>query len=136
MTVIDGRTQRGKERESFLPFEGFLEALCRVAVLKALPTDEEIQSAGCAHAGVYLEWLELEEPDAYEQLVETRNTDFGDEPDYQPIHRCVAHLIETMIYRIERLAGVEYDANVPREKTLMLTDVGARKWTRAAIKLR
>lgn len=128
MSVVDGRTHKGKHKESFLPFEGFLEAICRVAVLKAFPTDAEIRNAGCAHAGAYLDQLEEEDSEAYEELIESRNTDFGDEPDYQPIHRCVAHLIEMMIYRIEKLCGGQGDdAN-----TLTISELDARKWLKSA----
>jgi len=39
MCVVNPRTKQGYMREESLPFEGFMEALCRIAVLKALPTD-------------------------------------------------------------------------------------------------
>ena len=57
MCVCDVSTELGRARDNQLTFEGFLEALCRVAVLKALPSDEEIDEAGCMHAADYMEML-------------------------------------------------------------------------------
>ena len=48
MLVIDGWTDRGHAKESCLPFEGFLEALCRVSALMALPTDAEVNESACS----------------------------------------------------------------------------------------
>ena len=54
MCVGDSKTLGGLKRDSNLPFEGFLEAICRMAMMKALPTDDEIISAGCTNAGTYV----------------------------------------------------------------------------------
>ena len=42
MAVIDYKTERGNYESTHLPFEGFLEALCRSAAQKALPTQSEL----------------------------------------------------------------------------------------------
>lgn len=52
--VIDGRTANGRLRETHLSFEDFLEALCRLALIKALPSDYECRFHGCADAGDFL----------------------------------------------------------------------------------
>ena len=96
-------------------------------MLKALPTDDEISGAGCQHAGQYLDRLMDDDSEAYEELLLQRNTDFGSEPDYQPIHRCVAHLIELMLYRIERLTGGD-----GADSNLAITEKDARKWCHIA----
>ena len=44
-------------QENNLPFEGFLEALCRLSMLKALPTDAELEETGCSDAGVFMQRL-------------------------------------------------------------------------------
>ena len=100
MIVIDGSTDKGHARESSLPFEGFLEALCRVAQMKAFPTDGEITSADQPDAGSYLTWLIETDVDAYEQLIDTRSTPWGGTPP-QPHHRCVAHLLSVVLRTVE-----------------------------------
>lgn len=40
--VVDETTAWGHVQATHVPFTGFCEALCRVATLKALPTDEEV----------------------------------------------------------------------------------------------
>ena len=42
MVVAQPYTAGGGVKNRHVPFEGFLEALCRVAALKALPTDDEL----------------------------------------------------------------------------------------------
>ena len=97
--------QRGAIKETHLPFEGFLEALCRVSVLKALPTDHEIDAAGASHAGTHLETMRKDDRAGYEKLMATRAQPFEEEePRLQPLHRCVAHLLEVLFYAIESTA--------------------------------
>ena len=55
----DGRTPRGRMKESNLPYEGFMEALCRLSMLKALPTDVELGWTGCADAGIFMQRLRV-----------------------------------------------------------------------------
>ena len=54
MAVIDADTDEGRVKATTLPFEGFLEALCRMSLLKSLPTDEMIAQAEEPDAGAYL----------------------------------------------------------------------------------
>ena len=125
MTVIDGRTQRGKERESFLPFEGFLEALCRVAPMKAFPTDAEIGAVGQPDAGSYLAWLKETDEEAYEGLVASRATPWGDAPP-QPHDRCVAHLLSLIIRTMEEDSRGTDD--------LVLTEAEVNDWVKKTLK--
>ena len=81
-----------------------MEALCRVAVLKALPTDAEVDAASCRDAGVFLETLRERDSDAYDTLLRERRVAWGEEPR-QPPERCVAHLLSLVVRRIEEGAG-------------------------------
>lgn len=106
MVVVDGRTHRGVRYESHLPFEGFLEALCRLAVLKALPTDEDLFFARVEHAGAFMDALEADDTVAYLEFIATRATPIGSEPNgREPYHRMLAHLLELIFHRIEVQMG-------------------------------
>jgi len=54
MGVIDESTRKGQEVQTQLSYEGFLEAIVRVAVLKTLPNDREMKQRGFAFPGEYL----------------------------------------------------------------------------------
>jgi len=116
MCVVDNRTEKGAAREAGLPFEGFLEALVRIAPMKALPTDEEIAEAGQADAGMYLQWLGQTDEAAYENLLEERATPWGAESADQPIDRCVAHVISIIIRTIEADSSGSDDCNLTQHE--------------------
>ena len=105
MAVIDDSTPRGHLRETHLPLEGFLEALCRIAVLKALPTDNDLSAAGSADAGVYLDELRQRDTVKYQQLLLERQVGWGESPP-QSEPRCVEHLLALIAHRIELAGGV------------------------------
>ena len=104
MVVIDDSTPQGHLRESHLNFEGFMEALCRVAVLKALPTDAEITASGCGDAGEFLEELRERDVRSYNEMVRERKVGWS-EPPPQPEERCCCHLIALVLHRVEARAG-------------------------------
>ena len=100
MAVIDASTKKGKDRECMLPYEGFLEAVCRLAMIKALPFDHEIAVAGFNDAGAYINHIKLNDEDTYDKMIEERSTKWGEEPP-QPKSRQLEHTITTMIRQIE-----------------------------------
>ena len=107
----------GAIKNKHLPFEGFLEALCRCAALKALPTDEEIESRGYMDAGRYLVALKAEAPAEYDALLATKATLWGGTPR-QPVSRCVAHLLMVLFATIEGDARSEHTGMDIGEKPL------------------
>ena len=123
MAVINGRSERGNLRETSLPFEGFLEAVCRISLLKSLPTDEEIKGANQPHAFAYMEKLKVEEEERHMALLQARATKWGELPDSQPVHRCVEHMITYMVSKME------YD-NAGADN-LLLTEAEAVAWFKA-----
>ena len=102
MLIISAdKSNASRVKRTHLGFEDFLEALCRVAVLKALPTDEELHAAGddgAGHpfnAGTYLLELAASRPAEYVQMLRERATEWG-APPAQPMERCVEHLVHIM----------------------------------------
>jgi len=87
-------------KNKHLPFESFLEALCRIAVLKALPTDEEIARSGLKDAGQYLHYLKCEATEEYNAIMSSRATLWGN-PPRQRVDRCVDHLLSMIVFKIE-----------------------------------
>jgi len=101
----------GQIKTKHLPFEGFLEALCRVAGLKALPTDKEVAASGLKDGGQYLAALKADNPAEYEEILSTRANTWGSMPR-QPMSRCVYHLISIILYRIEDLTLERHDVDL------------------------
>ena len=115
MSCLDEQDEKMRTRWTHLAFEDFLEALCRLAALKALPTDEEIAEAGVSNAGTYLRQLKMSDADAYHMLLRTRAPEFG-KPPLQPLPRAIDHFIECLIVecqhgRDDELVLSEKDVN-------------------------
>lgn len=96
MRVIDEQSDRGRAALEGLTFEDFLEALCRLATQKALPTDRELHAAGAVSAGEHLWHMRTEKPDEFDHFVESRARPWGSEPP-QSVARCVAHLCSLLV---------------------------------------
>ena len=102
MTVISAAKKGAEERDASLPFEGFLEALCRVAVMKALPTRAEMAAAGYEQredCGAYISYLKENERSTWEAMVQ-RSVGWGEEPN-QPLVDCVGMLISLIVDSVE-----------------------------------
>ena len=119
MRVIDEQGSDAESKMENLSIEDWYEALCRVAVMKALPTDEEIKQTGVEDAGEFMlqlkqssSWIDI----SYEEWVDNWN-EAHDAPMVkatQPPHRCLTHLILVIVRTIEatlqRLAKANADA--------------------------
>ena len=101
--VVDGQTRGGRLKETCLPFEGWVEALCRVAMLKATPTDAEIADAGMLDGGQYMTLITADprHSDKLNSLLRERSGVFGKLPQGQPLDRCVEHVLTMVIRRIQ-----------------------------------
>jgi len=140
MAVVDSRTRKGRDREVSLPFEGFLEALCRMAALKALPTQAELDATHCESAADFFSRLEagtLERPGDMDGsddgaggiltstewctvIARKRAVPWGGEPG-QPVHVSVRMIVSIILSRIEVSSKTKAD-NV-------ITEREARNWT-------
>jgi len=108
MAVADATSLRGVIKDSSLKFEDWLEAIARLACLKALPTCQEIRDAGCTTTGQYMDMLHEQDETAYCELLKgkERKTEWGGVPTHQPFFHTLSHMIELMICRIEKKLGV------------------------------
>ena len=109
-----------------------MEALCRLAVLKALPTDEEISASPSdvtRDAGSHMRYLELEHHGAYQEMLKARRRGWGSAPT-QPMERCIAHLI-AMIIRAIKSSGVDEQSGHGKDE-LQLTDAEMERWCKSS----
>jgi len=104
MCVADETTERGHFKETCLPFEGFLEALCRMSVLKMTPTPEEIAEAGCKDAGAFLAEKRVSDEESYKRMLAERAPGWGAEPA-QPVALCVTRLMEMIVHIVDLKTG-------------------------------
>jgi hypothetical protein len=107
MAVHDPMSTRGKARYVCLPFEGFLEALCRLAAIKALPTKDEIAERGDADAGAFLLALRDTHSSKYQAFLKDEHThvEWGGVPTGEPIHMRLVHMLHLIIRTIEGSIG-------------------------------
>jgi hypothetical protein len=101
MGVVDGEAGKGLVKATSLPFEGFLEALCRLSTLKALPFKVDILAASAEDAGTFMLNLKATDLAAYNQLLQSRGSSWPGTPTGQPIGKCVEHLVLLIIRSIE-----------------------------------
>lgn len=120
MVVVDGGSKWGHRKETHLPFEGFLEAICRVSAIKALPTDKQVTESGHQNAGIFLQKLQAQDPAEYRFFMNEHSRQWGAEPA-QPFHRCVDHLLFVIIEKVKaelldkssgKLKGIATDPGV------------------------
>ena len=107
-----------------------MEALCRLAIQKALPTDEEINAApsDVTDAGRYMRYLELEHHGNYQEMLKARRRAWGSTPT-QPMERCIAHLIAIIIRAVESSC---VDEQSPGKDELKLTDAQMERWCKSS----
>lgn len=99
MAVIDGQSDKGAVKESNLPFEGFLEAICRLSILKSLPTEDEIKEAGHVDCGAYMLDLKISDETAYDKLVDSRAAPWPGSAT-QPPSQLVEHMVSFMFHLV------------------------------------
>ena len=110
MIVVDNQTLSGWLEDTCLPFESFCEALCRMAVLKALPTAQEIAEAeeeeARKDAGSFFKWLATEDEERYEAILRERGTPWGSGSDgaswgSEPLGRRLAAMLSIIFRNME-----------------------------------
>jgi len=95
MRVVQESETRGRAKLLQLCYEDFLEALVRVAHLKATPTDADIDAACCMDGGEYLMMIQTASSREKLAFFERRG-----EAGRRPIHRCLEHLISYILRKM------------------------------------
>ena len=94
--VCDDYGDASTLRLRHLTFEGFMEAIIRLATMVPLPVDVDIEEMGCADGGEYLCTLQVAGAQAFNAFVAARRQHWAAKPR-QAIWRCADHLISLMI---------------------------------------
>lgn len=119
MRAVRESETRGRARLLQLYFEDFMEAVVRVALVKAVPTDKEVAEAGCADGGDFLLRLYAEGGGRLAAFLDSH-----DQPSparLQPAHRCVDHLLCLVVRIIIAEAGCAGAKEKLERADLMLT---------------
>jgi hypothetical protein len=111
-----------------------LEALCRLASIKALPFDEEVAAQGCTDAGQYriLMKSQVDTRLQYEKMLVERKVGWGGTTS-QPLERCVSHLLWIMVRAIEEVV-YKYAAKGGEESNGELSAQEINLWLKRKLK--
>jgi len=131
--VHDGFSVAGGLKENNLPFEGFLEAICRVSTLKALPTTAEVSASGEADAGTFMLALEHGDSANFHAFLEDSKThvEWGEEPRGEPVDVRVTYLLQMMFRKIDKHA---HDHAGASDAVLQVTQTAMSSWVRHNLK--
>jgi len=111
MAVEDYQSVRGNYKNTVLPFEGFLEALCRVSAQKAMPTEREIgeieigeiESSQGGDVGAHLYDLKHTDVETYEARLKERRRPWCGEVQHD-FPRAVEGVISIFLTAVHRRA--------------------------------
>ena len=123
--VAEPNNYVGHLKENCLPFEGWLEALVRLSILKALPTDEQIAAASCTTAPQWFRELGDGSSVRHFKKEHSKKQGWGSEPVVQPVARSLHHLVAVMFDKIE------VDLNVKADGRLQKIEVD--KWCKLSL---
>ena len=96
MKVIDEEDPKTRVKLTHLAYEDFVEAICRLAAHKALPTDDELAKAESNCAGMYLRQMQADQPDEYADLISSRARPWASQPLLR-MERCVEHMCSILV---------------------------------------
>jgi hypothetical protein len=135
MAVIDELTVRGRLKATHLPLEGFYEGFTRMAMLKSLPTTEEIAAAGCSDAGDFILTMQEADPDRYLAFTkcETNRAEWGSQEiaGGEPAEVRLSHLLALVIGTMEAQIGRQR-----HERDGSLSEFEIKKWCQERLKIK
>ena len=109
MLVIDETTRKSQIGQlTQLTYEGFAEAIVRLAVIKALPTDKEMKKSGFQYPGEYLGALLAQGVPFYDAWLDTarRKQQKGrSDPIWRRLDTFILLVVSIMQYGVEKTPG-------------------------------
>ena len=125
MAVVAEDDKKGRIKLCHLSFEDFLEAIVRMATMKSMPFDDEIEASGSADGGQYL--LELQEhPTLHKMFLDSHHQEW-DDPPLQPIHRSVDHLASLIVRTVDEATKGRTDGVISKEEARLFHASGGSK---------
>uniref|UniRef100_A0A7S2NT92 Uncharacterized protein n=1 Tax=Haptolina brevifila TaxID=156173 RepID=A0A7S2NT92_9EUKA len=106
MKVIDENSPASRKRLGGLDFVDFLEALCRLALQKAWPSNDVLAKSDCVDALQYLTKLKVDDPAAHRALMEERAVPWDAEPFLRPA-QCIENMVKGLIREVEEGSGAK-----------------------------
>lgn len=125
MRVVDENDPRSRIRMIHLSFVDFLEAIVRLATMKGMPTDEEIEAANCLDAGHFIHFQQSIPGTAYKQWLDSHAQHWNEVPA-QPIERCVEHLISLILRTVEGSVSKKHDSKLSESEATKFMRHGTR----------
>jgi len=116
MVVIDEENPKTKVKRFNFRIEDMFESFVRIAMMKALPTDDEIETFGCRDAGEMLLTLGESDDDLAEWVQEHPSV-WGQAPR-QPVPRMLHHLIMLIIRTIKKAVRGSDDSKLTRKEVV------------------
>lgn len=108
LRVVDVRQIDSQVRETQLHFTDFLEAVCRLATMKRLPTDEQIFEFGYEDAGEFCLKLKDASPSDWQDFLEASERPFDDHaPLPQPNFRLVDHMCCVLVKAFDQAVRLQ-----------------------------
>ena len=97
--AMSDRSNRSEMRLRHLQLKDFMEALVRLSVMVALPTDEDIDQMGFSDAATYVQTMQ-EDSAQWDNMLAERAQKWHREPR-QKVWRCAHHLLNIIIHLVE-----------------------------------
>lgn len=130
MCAVETTSNDGFVKEYTLPFEGFLEGLCRLAAAVPLPTEAQLTESEFTHAGPFMASMEGDD-EAFDAMAEEQACEFGSVPDPAtcgPMTQRIEYLNDVIMRKIRASNGPAIEPAEDDEPLTKLTRPDLRGW--------
>ena len=128
MVVVHGSSSKGAIKENQLPFEGFVEALIRVSILKALPTLEDIDEDGSVDVVEYMGRMTPGQM-VHSEFLELRAAPWGEPPKLPHVDLRIEMLVWLAVNRIRLVLKARSSGQLETARVSKWRKVGRKKPT-------